>query len=92
MPVKQGKFTENFKKIPSVLGHCRSFCAHLQSRSLPWLPLCPSSPPFYLILVLSEPALMNWLITVIWPIQALCKVNQYSLAPGQSSTLTDVGR
>lgn len=76
MHVKQGKFMENFKKTPLVLGHCRSFCAHLQSKSLLSLPLCPSSSPFYLILVLSEPALMNWLITVIWLVQALCKVNQ----------------
>lgn len=32
---------------------------------------------------------MNWVITDIWPIQVLCKVNQYGLATGQLSTLTD---
>lgn len=32
---------------------------------------------------------MNWVITDIWPIQVLCKVNQYGLATSQLSTLTD---
>jgi len=32
---------------------------------------------------------MNWVITDIWPIQVLCKVNQYGLAMSQLSTLTD---
>lgn len=40
-------------------------------------------------LPLSKTTVMNWVITDIQPIQVLCKVNQYSLATGQLTTLMD---
>lgn len=78
MRVKWGKFIrKNFRK---------SFRGSLQSNTLLELPPLSflSSPPppppfffFYLILDHSKsPAVMNWLITVIWPVQVLCKANQ----------------